>query len=146
MYHFLLISLPFFSFHMVSAPTHTTKQKSYYLAIMTLVFSLLSDLPHFNQCLIFTLSISLYCSKTFHGMRLPVVHISLLCRTNLLTVACLGDPFFFFLFFSSLSTSDWYEATTQDNCVCCVDLNFSLAKLSQVRNCRMAGDIKYRVF
>ena len=73
----------------------------YYLAIMTLVFSLLSDLHHFNQCLIFTLSISLYCSKTFHGMYLPMVHISLLCRTNLLNFACLGDPWLFF--FSSLS-------------------------------------------
>ena len=71
----------------------------YYLAIMTLVFSLLSDLHHFNQCLIFTLSISLYCSKTFHGRYLPMVHISLLCRTNLLKVACLGDPWFVFFFF-----------------------------------------------
>ena len=70
----------------------------YYLAIMILVFSLLSDLPHFNQCLIFTLSISLHYSKTFHGMHLPMVHTSLLCRANLLKVACLGDPpFFFFL-------------------------------------------------
>ena len=70
----------------------------YYLAIMILVFSLLSDLPHFNQCLIFTLSISLHYSKTFHGMHLPMVHISLLCRANLLNVACLGDPPFFFFF------------------------------------------------